>query len=159
MCSNHELVFLSLKVRSECMAKCHLLYTNQKLTLKKIQITKMLYLHIFVNSDSIMRQIHEDMQPSPPPTVRISISIMDKNCTLIITSERNERSSYQQSYMGHLGDIQTALKPLKKGKKLKYIFITVLGLVETRLLNSSKSLSWLNQYIFQIFLLIILNRQ
>ena len=28
----------------------------------------------------------------------------------VITSEQKERSSYYQSYMGHLDDIQTALK-------------------------------------------------
>ena len=31
-----------------------------------------------------------------------------------ITSERNERSSYQPSYMNRLVDIQTALNPIKK---------------------------------------------
>ena len=40
----------------------------------------------------------------------------------IITSERRGRSSYQQLYMGRFVDIQTALKPLKKSEKLKYIF-------------------------------------
>ena len=33
---------------------------------------------------------------------------------IIITSERNERSHYYQSYMGRLVEIQTALKPLQK---------------------------------------------
>ena len=33
--------------------------------------------------------------------------------------------------MGRLDDIQAALKPLKKSKKLKYIFMTILGLAES----------------------------
>ena len=37
----------------------------------------------------------------------------------IITSERSGQSSYYQSYMGHLDDIQTALKPLKKSEKIE----------------------------------------
>ena len=37
---------------------------------------------------------------------------------LIIVNERSERTSYQPSYVGHLVDIQTALKPLKKSKKI-----------------------------------------
>ena len=36
----------------------------------------------------------------------------------MITSEGIEQSSYQQSYMDHLVDIQTALKPLKKSEKV-----------------------------------------
>ena len=40
----------------------------------------------------------------------------------IITSERSGQSSYYQSYMGHLDDIQTALKPLKNRKILKQNF-------------------------------------
>ena len=36
----------------------------------------------------------------------------------IITSERSERSAYQQSYMGRLDDIQTALKLKKNGKNV-----------------------------------------
>ena len=36
----------------------------------------------------------------------------------IITSERSERSSYQQSYMGRPVNIQSALKPLKKIGKM-----------------------------------------
>ena len=39
-----------------------------------------------------------------------------------ISSERSERRSYYQSYMGHLEDIQTALKPLKKIGKIEIIF-------------------------------------
>ena len=39
-----------------------------------------------------------------------------------VTSERSERSSYLQSYMGRLDDIQTALKPLKKRKKMEINF-------------------------------------
>ena len=39
---------------------------------------------------------------------------------IVMTNERNERSSYCQSYIGSLEDIQTALKPLKK---LKSIFM------------------------------------
>ena len=34
-------------------------------------------------------------------------------------SERSERSSYWQSYIGRLDDIQTALKPLKKSEKIE----------------------------------------
>ena len=33
--------------------------------------------------------------------------------------------------MGRLDDIQAALKPLKKSKKLKYIFMTILGQAES----------------------------
>ena len=33
--------------------------------------------------------------------------------------------------MGRLNDIQTALKPLKTGKKFKYIFMIILGLAES----------------------------
>ena len=33
--------------------------------------------------------------------------------------------------MGCLDDIQTALDPLKKRKKMKYIFTTILGLAES----------------------------
>ena len=33
--------------------------------------------------------------------------------------------------MGRLHKIETALKPLKKSKKLKYIFMTILGLAES----------------------------
>ena len=40
----------------------------------------------------------------------------------IITSEQSERSSYYQSYMGRLDDIQTALKPLKKWEKTEIPF-------------------------------------
>ena len=40
-----------------------------------------------------------------------------------ITSGRSERSSYYKSYMGHLDDIQTALRPLKKiGKCEIYLY-------------------------------------
>ena len=34
-------------------------------------------------------------------------------------SERSEQSSYQQSYMGRLDDIQTVLKPLRKSEKIE----------------------------------------
>ena len=34
--------------------------------------------------------------------------------TTLVTSERSERCSYQQSFMGRLVYIQTALKPLGK---------------------------------------------
>ena len=44
----------------------------------------------------------------------------------MITSERSERSS---NY--HLVDIQTVVIPLKKAEKLKYIFMTILGLAES----------------------------
>ena len=40
----------------------------------------------------------------------------------VIMSERSERSSYQQSYIGHLDDIQTALKPLQKSEKIETNF-------------------------------------
>ena len=40
----------------------------------------------------------------------------------LITNERSERSSYNQSYMGRLVDIQTALKPLKKWDKIEIYF-------------------------------------
>ena len=50
----------------------------------------------------------------------------------LITRERSKRSSYQQSYMGRLDDIQTALKPLKKkSEKIKLGFMTILELVES----------------------------
>ena len=39
-----------------------------------------------------------------------------------IRSEQTERSSYWQSYMGHLVDIQTALKPFKKIEKIEIKF-------------------------------------
>ena len=48
-----------------------------------------------------------------------------------VTSERSERSSYLQSYMGRLDDIQTALKPLKKIEKIEKKFMTILGLAES----------------------------
>ena len=52
--------------------------------------------------------------------------------TVLVTSERRERSSYQQFYMGCLDDIQTALKPLQKiGNSFKYIFMTILGLADS----------------------------
>ena len=44
------------------------------------------------------------------------------------TSERNERNSYYQLYMGRLDNIQTVQKPSKILKKCKYILITILGL-------------------------------
>ena len=50
---------------------------------------------------------------------------------LLITKERSERDSYYQSYMGRLDDIQTALKPLKKCKNLKYIFMGIFGPVKS----------------------------
>ena len=37
--------------------------------------------------------------------------------SFVIMSERIELSSYQQSYMGRIDDIQTALKPFKKSEK------------------------------------------
>ena len=37
---------------------------------------------------------------------------------IFITSERSERSSYYQSYMGRPVDIKLALKPLKKIGKM-----------------------------------------
>ena len=49
----------------------------------------------------------------------------------IVTSERSERSSNYQSYIGRLDDLQTALKVFKKNhKKLKHIFMLILGLAE-----------------------------
>ena len=36
---------------------------------------------------------------------------------IVVTSERSDRSTYQQSYICHLDDIRTALKPLKKSEK------------------------------------------
>ena len=37
--------------------------------------------------------------------------------------------------MGYLYAIQTALKPLKKRKKLEYIFLTILKLAELETMN------------------------
>ena len=37
----------------------------------------------------------------------------------VVTSEQSERGSYQQSYRGHLDDIQNSLKPLKKLEKIE----------------------------------------
>ena len=37
-------------------------------------------------------------------------------------SERSERISYEQSYMVHLVDIQTALNPLEKIEKIEIHF-------------------------------------
>ena len=37
--------------------------------------------------------------------------------------------------MGHLNDIETALKPLKTLEKLEYIFMTILGLAESIIQN------------------------
>ena len=48
----------------------------------------------------------------------------------IITSERSDQSSFYQSYIGDLDGIQTALKPLKKPKKL-FHFIIILRLAES----------------------------
>ena len=46
----------------------------------------------------------------------------------IITSERSERISHQQSYIGHPDEYQTALKTsIKIEKKIKYNFIRYLG--------------------------------
>ena len=47
---------------------------------------------------------------------------------LLRVSEANEVPI--SSHMGHLDDIQTALKPLKKRKRLNYIFMTILGLAQ-----------------------------
>ena len=41
---------------------------------------------------------------------------------ILVTSEQTERSSYYQSYMGRLVDIQTALKILKKSEKIETKF-------------------------------------
>ena len=62
-----------------------------------------------------------------------------KRCNFI-TSERSERSSYYQSYMDRFVDIQTALRPFRKiGKKLKLIFMTIIGLAE-----SFKTMNWIS---------------
>ena len=45
----------------------------------------------------------------------------------IITSVRSEWSSYWQSHVGRLNDIQTALKP---EKIVKNVFLIILGLAE-----------------------------
>ena len=49
----------------------------------------------------------------------------------LVASERNELSSYQQSCIGRLGDIQSVLKPLKKWKKnrLNFIFHDYFGTI------------------------------
>ena len=41
---------------------------------------------------------------------------------MIITSERSERCSYYQTYLGRLVEIQTALKPKKKSEKIEIEF-------------------------------------
>ena len=59
----------------------------------------------------------------------IIIMIYNYYTYIIIISEP---SSYYQSYIGRLDDIQTALKHSKTiGKKLKYIFMTILELAES----------------------------
>ena len=50
---------------------------------------------------------------------KITISL---TCAFLITNERNERSSYQQSYIGRLDENQTTLKPLKIPKKMPWSF-------------------------------------
>ena len=57
----------------------------------------------------------------------------NENVLNLITTGQSEQSSYWQSYMDHLDDVQTARKPLKKRKKLKYIFMTFLGLAKSSL--------------------------
>ena len=49
---------------------------------------------------------------------------------IMFTSERIERSSYLQSYMGHLDDSQTALKSFRKSEKIEIHFYDHLGLAE-----------------------------
>ena len=53
-------------------------------------------------------------------TVLVSLTLFNDNVYFevqqnkhIITHERRERSSYQQSYMAHLDEIHTDLKPLE----------------------------------------------
>ena len=49
----------------------------------------------------------------------------------MITSKWNEQSSYEQSHIVHLDDIQTALKPLKKLEKIEEKkCMAILGLAE-----------------------------
>ena len=88
----------------------------------------------------------------------------------VITSEQSEWSFYQQSCMGNLDVIQTALKPLKRSEKieidfyewakrtkflftviyaspwrhlnLKWMFMTILGLTETFIYINEDSFIW-----------------
>ena len=47
---------------------------------------------------------------------------INKKYNIIITSERCERSSYGQSYIGRVDDIQTALKSFKKSERIEKHF-------------------------------------
>ena len=51
----------------------------------------------------------------------------------VITSERNERRSYWQPYIGRQDSIQTALKALKNSEKME---------VETIFVKSFKTMNW-----------------
>ena len=46
--------------------------------------------------------------------LRNSVTMATDSAVNLVTSERGERSSYQQSHMGRLDDIKSALKSLKK---------------------------------------------
>ena len=50
---------------------------------------------------------------------------------MLITSERSERSSFYQSYISSLDDIQTALKLKKKLEKIEIKRYDFLGLAES----------------------------
>ena len=55
--------------------------------------------------------------------MRVCVSTSQRSVFLIITSEQRERNSYQQSYIGHLDDIQTALKRLEISEKIEIYFL------------------------------------
>ena len=48
---------------------------------------------------------------SGPRNIAQMFFVLTKSYLPVITSDRSERSSYQQSYMGNLDNIQTALNP------------------------------------------------
>ena len=66
----------------------------------------------------------------------------------LVTSEWSERSSYYQSYIGCLDDIQTDLdRTLEKNrKKLKYSFIPILRLAESLIRISDPTVTVLTAY-------------
>ena len=52
--------------------------------------------------------------------------------TEVVTSERNDRSSYYQSYTGRIGNIKKSCKTYKRNrKKCEYILLIILGLAES----------------------------
>ena len=75
----------------------------------------------------------------------------------VITSERSEQSFYQESYMGRLDDIQTALKPFNKlGKNLNMLINIYIFYIHSNI-SLNIYLYILNAYLI-IFNLLNLNK-